>query len=565
MFHEKLKDLGINLMSDQTRAICPQCSPSRKKKTNKDLSVSITAEGAAWMCHHCNWAGRIGVNGELKAKKSYQKPVYVSGDIIDPRVVSYFAGRGIPEAVLQRNKISYKRAWMHGDEQETDVIAFPYFRNGEIVNVKYRSKNKNFRFEKGAELCLYGLDDIKDAEEVVWVEGELDSLSMEVAGYPNTVSVPNGAPAPGAKQFERHFEYLTNVDFSRVKKFIIAVDADEPGRALKAELIRRLGPDICFVVDFPTGTKDANDYLCKYGAEKLRELVSSAKAVPLAGIIDASEVLDDVLDLYDNGYPKGENPGTVELGHFYTVKPGHMTIVTGIPSHGKSAWVDWVCYSLANRAGWSFGICSPENYPISEHVIKLIELKSGEAFHGDKRMSRDDVNKNTQWVDEHFSFMSFDDKIEDWSVHGVLNMAKSLVRRKGIRGLVIDPWNELDHTRKEGLSETEHISRSLSEIRQFARNYGVHVWVVAHPTKMVKNSDGTYPIPDMYSISGSAKWRDKADMGISIWRDTSDRFTPVSVSILKVRFKRYGREGVHFMNYDYDSNRYSDSPGTGQI
>ena len=88
----------------------------------------------------------------------------------------------------------------------------------------------------------------------------------------------------------------------------------------------------------------------------------------------------------------------------------------------------------------------------------------------------------------HFSFILPDER--DLSVTGILGLAKALVYRKGIKGLVVDPWNELSHQRPPGLSETEYISESLTKIRRFARAYGVHVFLIAHPTKLSKDKDG---------------------------------------------------------------------------
>jgi twinkle protein len=137
-------------------------------------------------------------------------------------------------------------------------------------------------------------------------------------------------------------------------------------------------------------------------------------------------------------------------------------------------------------------------------------------------------------------------------------LAKVLILRKGIKGLVIDPWNELDHSRPSNLSETEYISQCLSKIRRFARLHNIHIWLIAHPTKLRKEDNGNYPVPTPYDISGSAHWRNKADNCISIWRDLNDRDTPVQIHVQKVRFKEIGQVGMVELNYDYKSGRYSD-------
>ena len=42
---------------------------------------------------------------------------------------------------------------------------------------------------KGAEKVLFGLDDIVGMSDIVVVEGEMDKLALEEAGYTNVVSV----------------------------------------------------------------------------------------------------------------------------------------------------------------------------------------------------------------------------------------------------------------------------------------------------------------------------------------------------------------------------------------
>jgi twinkle protein len=399
------------------------------------------------------------------------------------------------------------------------------------------------------------VDDI-DSKEVTIVEGEIDKLSLEVAGITSAISVPAGAPPLTAKN--PNLDYLNEPKLDGVKKIIVAVDTDAPGRKLSSELIRRLGAERCYTVEWPEGTKDANEVLLKFGAEKLKEFIQNAKPVPIVGLIEASNLKTNIHDIYENGHQPGESPGTDALSHYYTVKPGQMSIVTGIPSSGKSAWVDWVMYSLAKNSHWKFGVCSPENYPIEEHIIKLIELRSGKAFYGNNKLSKQKVDDNLSWVNEHFYFLAQEEEVKDWSIKGVLDMAKALVKRKGINGLVLDPWNEFDHTRTNGMSETEHISRSLSEIRQFARNYNCHVWVVAHPFKLRKLESGDYPVPTLYDIAGSAHFYNKADMGVSISRDPKNPTLPVTIAVQKVRFKRCGVVGEHLMTYDFANNRYDD-------
>ena len=135
---------------------------------------------------------------------------------------------------------------------EVDCIAFPYFRNGELVNIKFRAfAEKAFAQVKDAEQTLYGLDDIADVKTAVIVEGELDKLALEEAGIRNVVSVPDGAPekvkAGEPNPEDAKFAFLANCAeyLDRPDSIILAVDNDRPGQALGEELARRLGKERC--------------------------------------------------------------------------------------------------------------------------------------------------------------------------------------------------------------------------------------------------------------------------------------------------------------------------------
>jgi twinkle protein len=132
-----------------------------------------------------------------------------------------------------------------------------------------------------------------------------------------------------------------------------------------------------------------------------------------------------------------------------------------------------------------------------------------------------------------------------------------LVFRQGIRGIVIDPWNELEHAPPPGLTETIYTGQVLRHVRQFASQHGVHVWIVAHPQKLYREKDtGNYPLPSLYNISGSANWRNKADNGIVLWRDFADAHKPVEVHVQKVRFRQIGRLGMAKLLYQAPTGTY---------
>lgn len=261
-------------------------------------------------------------------------------------------------------------------------------------------------------------------------------------------------------------------------------------------------------------------------------------------------------ELWDRGMPSGDKTGWPKLDQHYTVAPGQLTVVTGWPSSGKSEFVDAMLVNLA-RQGWRFAIFSPENQPVTLHIAKMLEKWSGKPFREgpSQRMSREEVAEYADELGQHFCFM----EVENGAIspESVLSAAGDyLSATHGKRGVVIDPWNELEHWRPPGLSETEYISKTLSMIRNWARLMEVHVWIIAHPQKL-KREEGKLPIPTPDSISGSAHFWNKADCALTVYRDLANTESQdVQIHVQKVRFKHIGRTGVVDLKWDRISGRY---------
>lgn len=555
-------DFGIDIPTSATGpevyTTCPQCSPHRRKKNAKCLSANIEKE--VWHCAHCGWAGSLNKGADKKSQpgwwtpKVYRKPEH-RHQTPDEKVFKFFSDRGISRQTIDRNRISYGKAWMPQVEDFVGTIQFPFMRGHEVINVKYRDGRKNFRQEKDCERILFGLNDI--APETIIVEGEMDKLSLDEAGLFHSVSVPDGAPAPDSKDYSAKFDFLANCEkeIEPVKVWIIAVDNDAPGAALQRELVRRLGAARCKLAIWPEDCKDANDVLIKHGAEMLRECIRSARPCPVAGIYDVKALETQLAILYRDGADKGVSLGWSMLDGFYRVRPGEWTLVTGIPGSGKSEFIDACMLNLAKEHGWTFGIFSPENQPLEQHIKKLAEKHTGKPFAKgpSERMTPNDLMNAAMFLQNHFSFILPEG--DDWGLDNILDLASTLVVRQGIRGLMIDPWNEIEHARSGPLSESEYISQALTKVRRWARSNGVHVWIVAHPTKLRKNDDGTYPVPTPYDVSGAAHWRNKADYAITVHRP--DLKQDISeVHIQKVRFKEMGRLGMVRFKWDRVSGRY---------
>ncbi|HWN98695.1 MAG TPA: toprim domain-containing protein [Blastocatellia bacterium] len=532
---------------------CPQCSSSRtKNKNDKPLSVHYDNGELFFKCHHCGWKGKVEGSDRPSARAvAYTKPQYVpSPDTPNEKMINWFAQRGIPPHIVKRHQIEPREVVMPQTGKRTRTIAFPYYRDGQVVNVKYRTHDKLFRMEAGAELTFYGLDDI-DAEFVVFVEGEMDKLSCETAGLTSCLSVPNGAGT--------NLDILAGVErlLEPVKKCILAGDNDLPGRQLQSELQRRLGPERCWRVEWPEGCKDANEVQMKHGSGVLRACIEQARPVPIEGAFGFDDLRQGLIDLYLFGRPSGVDPGWSALKPLYRPRPGQWTVITGAPGSGKSAFLRALLVNLALYSNLQFAVFPPEDSPPEEYFSHLLEVYLAKPF--DKghspRMTQDEMLEAAQWVDKHFVILNPDDGERDFD--SLLRLAKALVFRRGINGFVIDPWNEVEHTRAANMTETQYVETCLVKMRAFTQLHGLYNWIVAHPTKMAKEH-GVYPAPTLYDIAGSAHWANKTDFGLSVYRDKTDDQAPVEIHVQKIRSRWCGQLGVALLHYDRVTGRYVD-------
>jgi twinkle protein len=133
-------------------------------------------------------------------------------------------------------------------------------------------------------------------------------------------------------------------------------------------------------------------------------------------------------------------------------------------------------------------------------------------------------------------------------------------RRHGVAGLLLDPWNELDHSRPSGVTETEWCNQQLRKLKRVGWQHDVAIWLIAHPTKLYRNKqDGSYPIPTLYDVNGSAAFYNKADNGIVISRDKGEEGKPVEVHVQKIRYQEIGGLTGHspvLMRHDKLTGRY---------
>ena len=498
------------------------------------------------------------IEDKPKEKRSYAKPTPRT-DNLSPAAIAMFNNRKISRETLEALKVTGCKTWMPKTKTDTDVICFNYYKDNELINIKYRSVNdKDFMLSKDAELILYNLDSITGAKSCCIVEGEVDALTLYECGFKSVVSVPNGASGT-------NLEYLDNYIglFDKMDKVYIFTDNDAPGVELKNELARRIGFEKCMQVSHLPDCKDANDILVKYGKKSVQDAVKYSIEFPCEGIYSLDELGKTVYDYYKFGYPKGCKIGIDEFDRHIQFVSGQFTVVTGIPSHGKSEFINMVVSKLAINYGWKCGIMAFENEP-AIHISQIQEKIVGKSFNpingqqSYQRMDDDEFSTSIDYINDNFFFIKTDEI--DASIDGILTLAADLVKRKGIKQFVLDPWNYIEFS-LNGENETQHISKSLTKIKRFCSKYGVHLFLIAHPTKMPK-TNGKYDVPGLYNISGSAHFKNKTYNGIVVYRDFVKGITEVTVE--KVKYHWLGEYGTVEFSYNIFTRQYEPIVLNGQ-
>ncbi len=498
-YRDKLRDLGITL-TRSGKQTCPQCSHLRKNKTDPCLSVTYTDEAVLYKCHNCDWSGAVYYRSKFEqTKKTYKRPDA-------PKVVKelapiykYFAKRKISQKTVDLYGVSFN------DKKE---IVFPYYKYGELVNVKYRTNlgngKKKFRQEKDTEKTLYGMDLVKDTDTLIWVEGEMDVLALAEQGI-FAVSIPQGASENKLECIENCFDFI-----QQFKTHIIAVDNDVPGDKLKESLLSRIGKEKCKVVNWKQ-YKDADEALI--GGENLKTFIDSAEDIAPDGILTFYDCFDEIYkynfekdsDYFETGWTKFDN--------LVKIRTGYMMIVSGYPSRGKSTFVDNLLMNLSKRYGLKHLVASFESV-IAGHYNSLLEMYSEVAIYRYMREHDNNIfGEPFEFIADHFYRFDID---RLWTVDEIIERTELAVRKYGVKTLVIDPYNRLNNKIVNN-REDLYIGSILSKLSMLAKRLNILVIFIAHP----KKPDGE-KMPNMYSISGSGDWYNMADYGIIVHRDRSE-------------------------------------------
>ena len=547
-----LYDIPAN-KNGENQMPCPECSETRRKKHIKCFSYNMQKE--IGYCNHCETSF---VKHQPHEEKQYVKPTieFQNYTKLSEKAVKYFESRGISQKTLLKMKIGEKMEWMPQIEKESNCLLFPYYKKEELINVKYRDGKKNFKLIGGSELIWYNYNAIQECidngGDLIVVEGEADTLAVIQCGLDYVVSVPNGASTGRMEYFDSSFDLL-----NQVKGFVIATDNDIKGVELKNDLVRRLGFEKCKIANFKN-YKDANDVLINEGSEFLHNLLSSAQLIKVSDVYEVTDFEVDLDAYFEHGLPQGKTINIPELDKKVRWMTGHYATVTGSPTSGKSEFVDFICAKLNATHQWKVGYYSPESAPLPVHFSKVFSKFAGYKFgkkfnssESDRYTIQDYIKDNYYWVAPQ----------NDIVLDDILKKFEYLVKAKGCKTFVIDPFNRIETDQDYSHDKLLYIKKTLQKITSFVQRNDALLFLIAHPTKLQKTKEGKYPIATMYDISGSADFFNMTSYGISVRReqddDTLEFLTYGQVAISKAKLNEtMGDTGIWEWRYNVNNGRY---------
>lgn len=545
--HAFAQRLGLG---ESDKMCCPWCSATRRKHEEKCLTVTIDGRGYLAYCHHCNQTEKF-LEGQRRRWTPIERyPIkYERGD---PAIIArWFALRGISQATLDAYQVGSGRArGMRFFDLDDHAVTYPIFDDdGTVGNIKYRAApEKEFRQIKNPLPGFFGRQFLKGGTGSVYLtEGEGDALSLFECGFAPAVSVPNGAIEKPTKIETAKFAYLDHdmpllASYDRI---YLLTDGDQPGTNLRVELAQRLGKARCYTVTYPEGCKDSNDVLVKYGKDGIHDLITNAKPIPIEGLGDFGDILDEAWSDATGERDWGFSTGYEELNHLLRIRPGELTTVTGRPTAGKSTFVNQLCTNLAEYEQCRIAIASFEQLEV-RLFNELISKIARHAVHGG-RMSHEDWEIHADYVRGRFCPLRFGNAAPTSDL--IFEAADAAVRRYGINVLVIDGYSNVQAS---GSSEPrERVQAFLSRAASWAKKNGVAVFLIAHPRKM--NGD---QIPTAYDISESAHWFNLNDNIIVVDRPND---APGYTDIYIEKNRLMGYTGSVRLAFDRPSTTYTDS------
>lgn len=522
---------------------CPFCDDTKKK-------FAVNLDNGTYNCFRQNTCGVHGNFYQLQLKfgdkpmrkdtdryfttkknKQYSKPE-VKARSINECAWKFFQSRKIKESTLKEFKIANKN---------DNTIMFPFFKGGNLVDVKYRSlTEKKFWKEKNTECVLFNSDMCDNSDTLYICEGEIDSMSLYQYGIKST-SLPQGVN--NLDWIENQWEWL-----DQFQKIFLIMDNDSAGQSSVTGIVKRLGEWRCYNVVLPM--KDANECLMNdIPQEKIYECMVNAEEFNFDNIINAEDIRDEVVELFMD---KNKTCGTAicfdGLDNILRGwRPGEVTVWSGKNGSGKTTIINQILTGVS-ELGERCCLASLELR--AARLLRWAILQKCEKF----QLQENEINSTIDWYSDKWWFYNSTREVLG---DELLDAFRFAARKHGIKNFLIDSLMKVKFKKSDQYTAQKEF---VSDLTNFAKEFDCHVHLVAHPRKSEKDMDS----PDKVDVAGTGHITDLADNVIVAWRPNEEfkekmrrKGNQVFDCILSVKKNReWGTESSVRFNFREDCKKF---------
>jgi len=347
---------------------------------------------------------------------------------------------------------------------------------------------------------LFNIDNVKENNLLIIVEGEYDCIALTQYGIKNVTSVPSGTD--DLRWIENEWNFL-----EKFKEIYLVMDTDQAGQQALKQIINRLGMWRCKSIKLPY--KDTNECLIKRVSNKeIFQCFENAEEFIPAEIKTAGDFCEEVLDIFKNpekyrGIDTGFPELTKLLGGW---RNGELTEWTGQSGSGKSTVLNQCCLYNASK-GTKTCIASLELRPARYLKWAIQQIL------GKDNPTEEEIIKAFEWMDEWIYILDIEDNIYGSKL---FDLFEYTVRRYGISQFVID---SLMYIQFKGSDDDMNQVQFVKDYKSFAKRFQVHCHLVAHPRKKESDKDK----PDKSDVKGRGEITDVADNILTVWRNPYDQ------------------------------------------
>lgn len=461
-------------------------------------------------------------------------------------------------SVKQGKDASGKDRWV-----ERNALTIPYFRDGQLISMKYKIPNPpdpktgakvKDQYERrpgGAEKILYGLDWLTDGAQVVIAEGELDALVLQQAGI-NAVSIPDGTGSASEKGDE--LSWLDPVEV--YADIVVGFDADKSGKEAAQLLAARLPPRKVRIATWPAegNAKDPTDFARMTRLDRVVQAIREAKRFEHPLLMSARSALDELFAANSGlngrrilplGFPRFDR--RIGGGLLY----GELVVVLGHTGSGKSTFAGDINFNLTEIEEWCL-VASIE-MPAREWQGRLVQRRTGI---GPRDLTPQQRREVEAWADG--LTMNYIRGHGELALEKVLEAMEFARRRYDCRVLIIDHLQKLMTMSMDDDLSWKEIDFICGKLQTAAQQNDVLTILLSHTTpssggkRKKKGEDEENPLPTLYSGRGSKGIAQNAALVLGVWRDRKVT-GPVGLTRLGVLKKREttGEEGF-WEDLDFD-------------